>query len=64
MQTMVAYIHDQYHYAINCEVLKDNPAVFWYQNCGFEIVREYDIYYDMIPIRIENINYEIGDNRK
>ena len=32
---------------VNFKVLKDNPAVGWYEKCGFRIVKDLEDYYQM-----------------
>lgn len=45
MDIMLNYIIQKYaQLPIKCDVLKDNPAVGWYQKCGFDILREIEYY--------------------
>lgn len=44
MHIMLNFITQRYHQSILCDVLKDNPAVNWYQKCGFAILEENDYY--------------------
>ena len=44
MHVMLNYIKEIYNFPIKCDVLKDNPAVNWYQKCGFVISQEIDYY--------------------
>ncbi len=37
MYILLAYISEKYSYPIKCDVLVDNPAVEWYNKCGFSI---------------------------
>lgn len=40
MELLCSYIRDAYACPIGCKVLKDNPAVGWYQKCGYRIAGE------------------------
>lgn len=54
MHMMLAYIHQQFPgKKIKCDVLKNNPAVKWYQKCGFAIWEEKEYY--IMGISVENI---------
>lgn len=45
MHVMLAYISERFpDWKIKCDVLKDNPAVKWYQKCGFAILEEKEYY--------------------
>ncbi len=45
MYVMLAYIKERFpERKIKCDVLKDNPAVKWYQKCGFAILDEREYY--------------------
>lgn len=45
MHVMLAYIREWFpDRKIKCDVLKDNPAVKWYQKCGFAILEEKEYY--------------------
>lgn len=45
MHVMLAYIRERFpDWKIKCDVLKDNPAVKWYQKCGFAILEEKEYY--------------------
>ncbi len=45
MYVMLNFIKENYpEKRIKCDVLKDNPAVFWYQKCGFAIWKEMEYY--------------------
>lgn len=45
MHVMLAYIRQKFpNREIKCDVLKDNPAVLWYQKCGFAIWEEKEYY--------------------
>lgn len=45
MHVMLAYISEKFpDRQIKCDVLKDNPAVRWYQKCGFAIWVEKEYY--------------------
>lgn len=44
MHVMLSYIIHKYDFPIKCDVLKDNPAVEWYQKCGFDILKEIEYY--------------------
>lgn len=45
MHVMLAYISERFpDRKIKCDVLKDNPAVKWYQKCGFAILEEKEYY--------------------
>lgn len=56
MHVMLTYIGERFpDRQIKCDVLKDNPAVKWYQKCGFAILEEKEYYImgisrDRIPI--------------
>lgn len=61
MHLMLAYIKEKFPgRTIKCDVLKDNPAVFWYQKCGFAILEEREYYImgidrkDIPAIKIES----------
>lgn len=59
MHVMLAYISERFpDRKIKCDVLKDNPAVKWYQKCGFAILGERE-YYIMGIGRDEIPNVEI-----
>ncbi|MBI2822026.1 MAG: GNAT family N-acetyltransferase [Acidobacteria bacterium] len=47
MQLMCSYIRDVYACPIGCKVLKDNPAVGWYQKCGYRIAQQEPDHYRM-----------------
>lgn len=54
MYMMLTYIHQQFpDKKIKCDVLKDNPAVLWYQKCGFAIWEEKEYY--IMGVSIEDI---------
>ena len=45
MHMMLAYIWEMFpDKRIKCDVLKENPAVKWYQKCGFDIWEEKEYY--------------------
>ncbi len=45
MHVMLSYITEKFPgRKIKCDVLKDNPAVRWYQKCGFAILEEKEYY--------------------
>lgn len=45
MHVMLTYIRGKFpDRQIKCDVLKDNPAVKWYQKCGFAILEEKEYY--------------------
>lgn len=45
MHVMLSYIIEKFPgRKIKCDVLKDNPAVRWYQKCGFAILEEKEYY--------------------
>lgn len=45
MHVMLTYIREKFpDWQIKCDVLKDNPAVKWYQKCGFAILEEKEYY--------------------
>ena len=45
MHVMLTYIREKFpDRKIKCDVLKDNPAVRWYQKCGFAILEEKEYY--------------------
>ncbi len=45
MYVMLNYIRENYpDKRIKCDVLKNNPAVCWYQKCGFAICKEMEYY--------------------
>lgn len=45
MHVMLAYIRERFPDSkIKCDVLRDNPAVKWYQKCGFAILEEKEYY--------------------
>lgn len=45
MYLMLAYIAERYpEQKIKCDVLKGNPAVKWYHQCGFAILQEKEYY--------------------
>lgn len=44
MHIMLNYITKSFPYPIQCDVLKNNPAVNWYKKCGFTIQKELDYY--------------------
>lgn len=48
MQILLAYISARYSYPIKCDVLVDNPAVEWYNKCGFSIKECRGDYYIMV----------------
>lgn len=56
MHVMLVFITEQFpKRKIKCDVLKDNPAVQWYQKCGFAILQEKEYYVmgiskDKIPV--------------
>lgn len=55
MHMMLTYIHQQFpDKKIKCDVLKDNPAVKWYQKCGFAIWEEKEYY--IMGVNIEDIS--------
>jgi RimJ/RimL family protein N-acetyltransferase len=61
MHVMLAYIKERFtDKEIKCDVLKDNPAVLWYQKCGFAILEEKEYYImginkkDIPAIKIES----------
>lgn len=54
MHVMLAYIRKEFpDREIKCDVLRDNPAVRWYQKCGFAILEEKEYY--IMGIRKEDI---------
>lgn len=48
MHILLAYISARYSYPIKCDVLVDNPAVEWYNKCGFSIKECRGDYYIMV----------------
>lgn len=48
MLLLLAYISARYSYSIKCDVLVDNPAVEWYNKCGFSIKECRGDYYIMV----------------
>lgn len=44
MYIMLNYITKLFIYPVQCDVLKNNPAVSWYKKCGFAILKEFDYY--------------------
>lgn len=45
LYVMLSYITEKFPgWKIKCDVLKDNPAVKWYQKCGFAILEEKEYY--------------------
>lgn len=47
MKMLLAYLMQTYDLRIKCDVLVDNPAVEWYNKCGFLIKDHMDGYYVM-----------------
>lgn len=47
MKLIVKYLSKHSYEFIKCDVLVDNPAVEWYNECGFVIKEKYDDYYVM-----------------
>ncbi len=47
MRLMCTYIKAEHTAQIGCRVLKDNPAVGWYQKCGYRIASDQADYYQM-----------------
>lgn len=45
---LLSYISGKYEYPIKCDVLVDNPAVEWYNKCGFSIKECRGDYYIMV----------------
>jgi RimJ/RimL family protein N-acetyltransferase len=58
---MCAYALSRYACEIGCKVLIDNPAVTWYEGCGFVRRARRETYYEMVlredfprnPFRVE-----------
>ena len=53
MYIMLNYIRNKWNAPIQCDVLKDNPAVNWYLKCGFVILENKD--YLVMTINMESI---------
>lgn len=64
MHVMLAYISKKFpDREIKCDVLKDNPAVRWYQKCGFAILMEKE-YYIMGISRVDIPAIEINSEEE
>lgn len=48
MKLLVEYLQEKYTLKIKCDVLIDNPAVTWYNKCGFFVREEKEDYYIMV----------------
>lgn len=59
MKLLLAYVTKKYACPIKCDVLIDNPAVEWYNRCGFVIKEQIDDFYIMMferqKIQLPNI---------
>ena len=63
MQLMCTFASSLYGDRIGCKVLVDNPAVSWYEKCGFVREGTRDGYFDMdlgagfvrVPIVVEEL---------
>lgn len=53
MNIMLQYIKNNYKGIIKCDVLKNNKAVMWYQECGFALKE--DLGYYVMEIDRKNI---------
>ncbi|MCI9142175.1 MAG: GNAT family N-acetyltransferase [Lachnospiraceae bacterium] len=63
MCVMLAYIKTAFpERRIKCDVLKDNPAVKWYQKCGFSILEEKEYY--IMGIQKEDISALMIDSKE
>lgn len=62
MYIMLNYITKSFCYPIQCDVLKNNPAVSWYRKCGFTILKDLDYYIMTIdPSQIPQIEITIKE---
>lgn len=59
MHLMLSFIADTFpKVRLQCDVLKNNPAVAWYQKCGFAILEERE-YYIMEIVREKILQIQI-----
>lgn len=47
MELLLDYLARRYDCPVKCDVLIDNPAVEWYNRCGFAVKEQIDGYYVM-----------------
>ncbi len=60
MKTMCSYILEEHALRIGCRVLKTNPAVGWYQKCGYVITAEQEDYYQMdLDQAFQTVEYSV-----
>ena len=59
MLLMCAFARSHYEGRIGCRVLSQNPAVAWYEQCGFAMLRERETHVEMELSTVQVVDFEV-----